>query len=121
MVISDFKRKLLSGNVSKTQECIFIFFVTMLCMIVFISSDVFLPFLPEMTKYFKTSHALSQMSLTIFMVGLSCAQIPHGLLSDRFGRKPILMIMLPIFLISTLGCIFSNSIEFLIFCDYFIY
>lgn len=88
-------------------------------MIVFISTDVFLPYLPLMTDYFKTSHSMSQMSLTVFMIGLSCSQIPHGLLSDRFGRKTILNIMLPVFLIATIGCIFAWNIEFLIFCRLF--
>ena len=119
MNIAEFKKNLLQDKISSAQEWFFIISVSLLCMIVFISSDVFLPFLPEMTKYFNTSMSLSQMSLTAFIVGLSLGQIPHGLLSDRFGRKSILNLMIPMFLLATLGCIFSKNIEFFIICRFF--
>lgn len=115
----EFKRKILNGQLSGLQEWFFVISVSLLCMTVFISSDVFLPFLPEMTSYFNTSKNLTQMSLTVFMVGLAIAQIPHGLLSDRFGRKTILNITIPLFLLSTLGCISAKNIEFFILCRFF--
>ena len=119
MNIAEFKKNLLQDKISSAQEWFFIISVSLLCMIVFISSDVFLPFLPEMTKYFNTSMSLSQMSLTAFIIGLSLGQIPHGLLSDRFGRKSVLNLMIPMFLLATLGCIFSKHIEFFIICRFF--
>ena len=114
MIGSSYKATLLSGQVSQKQELIFTIFVSMLCATVYLASDVFLPSLPEMTHYFHTSASIAQITLTIFMIGLASSQIMHGLLSDRFGRKTILKITIPFFLIATIGCIFAQNIETLI-------
>lgn len=119
MIGIDFRRRLLSGQISNKEEHLFTFFVSLLCMTVYLASDIFLPSLPEMTEYFRISIAAGQSVISIFMVGLSSSQILHGLLADRFGKKTILLIVLPIFLLSTLGCILSPSIHTLVICRLF--
>jgi DHA1 family bicyclomycin/chloramphenicol resistance-like MFS transporter len=111
-----FQKKLLNAEVTKVEENIFIFFVSLLCMTVYIASDVFLPSLPEMTSYFNTTPAIAQITISIFLIGLASSQIFHGLMADKFGKKTILVMVLPIFLLATIGCILSSNIHFLIAC-----
>lgn len=110
-----FQKKLLSSDITKFEEHIFTFFVSLLCMTAYMASDVFLPALPEMTAYFNTTPAQAQMTVSIYLIGLASAQILHGRMADRFGKKNVLMSALPIFLASTLGCILSQDIHILIF------
>ena len=90
---SKFKERLLQGNISKLEEHLFTFLISLLCMIVYVASDVFLPSLPEMISYYKISIALGQMVLSVFMIGLASTQILHGVLADRFGKKNILRLL----------------------------
>ena len=119
MIGASFRKRLLAGDISTAEEHLFTFFVSLLCMIVYIASDVFLPSLPEMSFYFKTTLALSQSVISIYMIGLSSTQIIHGLLADRFGKKNMLLIVLPIFLGTTLGCILAPTLHVLVLCRFF--
>ena len=73
--------------------------------------DMYLPTLPEMTGYFRTSSAMVQLGLTTSMAGLAAGQIVFGPLSDRYGRRKPLIIAMSLFLISTVGCIFARNIS----------
>ena len=73
-------------------------------------TDFYLPVLPEMADYFKTSPALVSMSLTTGMIGLAGGQIFIGPLTDKFGRKGILLGSMLLFAIASALCIFSTSI-----------
>lgn len=54
-------------------------------------TDFYLPVLPEMTGYFHTTPALASMSLTAGMIGLAAGQLFIGPLTDKYGRKRILV------------------------------
>lgn len=53
--------------------------------------DMYLPALPEMTHVFNTSAAVIQLGLTFCMVGLAVGQVVLGPISDKFGRKSVLI------------------------------
>lgn len=110
----DFRQRLVLGQITMAEEYLFTFFVSLLCMTVYVASDVFLPSLPEMTEYFSTTASMSQNAISIFLIGLAGSQIFHGLMADKFGKKKVLIIVLPIFLLCTMGCLFSSGIEMLI-------
>lgn len=74
-------------------------------------TDFYLPALPSLTEYFSASPALIQMSLTMSMLGLACGQLIVGPVSDKYGRKKLLVGSLVIFLITTLLCLFAPSIH----------
>lgn len=114
MLGSQFKTRLLKGDISSFQEHVFTFFVSLLCATVYIASDVFLPSLPEIAKDYQTTPNIAQQTITVFVLGLSATQILHGLLADRFGKRNILLLVLPVFLLATIGCIFAPSIQILI-------
>lgn len=89
------------------------FLVTMSAFGSFVN-DLFVPALPEMVRYFHTTRSTVQLGLTFGMIGLGVGQVILGPLSDRFGRKPVLMTTLMIFLIGAVCSIWSATIhEFL--------
>ena len=78
--------------------------------------NMFLPSLPSMAEYFETEYRIMQLSVALFLGTTAVLQVIIGPLSDRFGRRPVLMGGLGIFLIATLGFLFaSNAFVFLTF------
>lgn len=73
-------------------------------------TDFYLPVLPEMTGYFHTTPALASMSLTAGMIGLAAGQLFIGPLTDKYGRKRILVGSMLLFVVTSLLCIFSGDI-----------
>lgn len=74
-------------------------------------NDMYLPTLPEMVKAFQTSRSTVQLGLTFGMIGLGVGELILGPLSDRFGRKPILIIALVIFSIGAMCSVWSKTIQ----------
>ncbi len=78
--------------------------------------NMFLPSLPAMTEYFHADYRVTQLSVALYLGFVAVLQVFIGPLSDRFGRRPILLYGMAVFLIATVGCIFAPSIEvFLVF------
>lgn len=73
-------------------------------------TDFYLPVLPEMTTFFKTSPALASLSLTTGMIGLAAGQVFIGPLTDKYGRKRILVASMFMFAIASILCILSPDI-----------
>lgn len=79
-------------------------------------TDFYLPALPALGSYFTTSASMVQLTLTVSMIGLAIGQLFIGPLSDRYGRKMPLIVSLILFILSTVGCLGSNTIgQFLVF------
>lgn len=73
-------------------------------------TDFYLPVLPEMADFFNTSPALASMSLTAGMIGLAAGQVFIGPLTDKLGRKRILIGSMILFAVASLLCILSTDI-----------
>lgn len=71
--------------------------------------NVFLPALPQMTEYFGTEYRVMQLSVAIYLAVNAVLQLIVGPLSDRFGRRPVLIGGILIFLVATLGAIHAPS------------
>ena len=84
-----------------------------------LSTDMYLPSLPAIGAAFGASTSKAQLSLSLFLAGFAVGQIIYGPLSDRRGRKPVLLGGLFIFLIASFASAFSTSIEFLIIARFF--
>ena len=76
-----------------------------------LSIDMYLPSLPAIAADLDTHVAAVQKTITIFLIGFSLGMLVYGPLSDRYGRKKLLMTGMTIYVISTLGCIFAKEIE----------
>jgi DHA1 family bicyclomycin/chloramphenicol resistance-like MFS transporter len=79
--------------------------------ILFATIDIYVPSLPDMQKFFKTSENMMQWTLAINLLGGAITGLFFGPLGDHFGRKKIIQINLVLYLIGTLVCIFSPKIE----------
>jgi len=75
-----------------------------------LAMNIFLPSLPGMTAYFDTEYRLIQLSVALYLAVNAGLQIIMGPVSDRLGRRPVILGGLGIFLIATLGCIFAPNI-----------
>ena len=73
-------------------------------------TDFYLPFLPEMSRSFHTSPSAVSTSLTAGMVGLAVGQILIGPLSDKYGRKRLLVLSMLLFAVTSLCCVLSPTI-----------
>jgi len=79
-----------------------------------LATDMYLPALPGLTDAFATSAGRVQLTLSLFLAGFALAQIIYGPLSDRFGRKPVLLCGLSLFVLASIACALAESIEMLI-------
>ncbi len=71
----------------------------------------FLPSLPRMTIYFNTEYSVMQLSVSLYLAATAVLQLIIGPLSDRYGRRPVVLVCLVIFILATLGCLFATTIE----------
>jgi MFS transporter, DHA1 family, multidrug resistance protein len=76
-----------------------------------LSMNIFLPSLPAMTEYFETDYRLMQLSVALYLGVNAVLQVIIGPISDRFGRRPVLLWGIALFLVATVGCILAQSVE----------
>lgn len=82
-------------------------------------NDMFTPSLPSMTRWFDCSASTVQLGLTMGMIGLGLGQILLGPVSFKYGRKPVLVGSIVLFIIAAVISIFSPTIEFFLICRIF--
>ncbi len=87
----------------------FLLYLAGLSMLGFLATDMYLPAFGAMQQDLATSPGLIGASLSLFLAGFACAQIFWGPLSDRIGRKPVLLMGLGLFLIGCLGMLWVRS------------
>jgi len=79
-----------------------------------ISTDLYLPSLPSLARYFAVGVDDIQLTLSVFLVGLATAQLVYGPLSDRFGRRPVLLVGLAIYVVASFACMLAPSVPVLV-------
>ncbi len=77
--------------------------------------DAYLPALQEIATEFDVSIAVVQQTLTAYILPFALMTLWHGAISDSFGRKNIILIMMALFAGGTLCCAFSWNIESMLF------
>ncbi len=82
-------------------------------------TDMYLPVLPQMADIFRCSASTAQFGLTMSLVGLAVGQLFFGPLSDKYGRKPLLLASLFLFVVSTVIILFSPTMEWFNICRLF--
>ena len=76
-----------------------------------VTTDLYLPALPTLKAQLLASMAQSQLTLTALLLAFGCSQLVWGPLSDRWGRRPILLLGLTAYVAAALGCALAQSLE----------
>lgn len=79
-----------------------------------LSIDTYLPSLPLIAHDLGADEASVQITIGIFLAGLCVGMLFYGPLSDRYGRRPLLLGGMTLYLLATVGCMVSGSVEQLI-------
>ena len=79
-----------------------------------VTTDLYLPALPAIAEGFGATMAQAQYTLSALLLAFGVSQLIWGPLSDRFGRKPILLMGLSLYTAAAVGAASSDGIELLI-------
>jgi DHA1 family bicyclomycin/chloramphenicol resistance-like MFS transporter len=79
-----------------------------------LTTDMYLPSLPDIAQQLDASTAQVQFTISSYLLGFAVGQILYGPISDRHGRKPVLLAAIALYCVASLACAFSSSIEMLI-------
>ncbi|MCB5174861.1 multidrug effflux MFS transporter [Microvirga lenta] len=79
-----------------------------------LSTDMYLPSLPAIAASFGATTGQAQLTLSAFLFGFAAGQFFYGPISDRIGRKPVLLFGLGLFTLASLVCALASSIEMLV-------
>ena len=79
-----------------------------------ITTDLYLPALPGLTQELGASMAGAQLTLTALLLAFGASQLFWGPLSDRLGRRPVLLMGMSAYVLASLGSAFSPSMDLLI-------
>lgn len=89
-------------------------FLTSLMAVGHVSNNMYTPSMPSMAEYFATDAATVQLTMSVYLVAFAVAQLVYGPLSDRFGRRPILIAGLILYVVASATAAFADSIGTLI-------
>ncbi len=76
--------------------------------------NIFIPSMPGLQAHFGVSYGVVQFTLTLYLLGMAICQLFYGPLSDRFGRRPMVLVALAIFVAASLMAALATSIHVLI-------
>jgi DHA1 family bicyclomycin/chloramphenicol resistance-like MFS transporter len=79
-----------------------------------LSTDMYLPSLPAIAQEFGATTGQAQLTLSAFLFGFAAGQFFYGPVSDRVGRKPVLLFGLGLFTLASLVCALAPSIEIMV-------
>src|SRR6476661_4744653 len=79
-----------------------------------LTTDMYLPSLPDIARQLDASTAQVQFTISAYLIGFAVGQIFYGPVSDRHGRKPVLLAAIALYCLASLACALSTSIEMLI-------
>lgn len=79
-----------------------------------LTTDMYLPSLPDIAWQLDASTPQVQFTISAYLIGFAIGQIFYGPVSDRHGRKPVLLAAIALYCVASLVCALSTSIEMLI-------
>jgi MFS transporter, DHA1 family, multidrug resistance protein len=81
-----------------------------------LSLNIFLPSLPLMAEDFGVPYPAMQLSVSLYLAATAVLQIFIGPISDRYGRRPVMLVATAIFTLATLGAILAPGFEVFMLC-----
>lgn len=112
-----------ANTVSETRSIVrlppfaeFVAMVAVMMTLTALSIDIMLPVLPEIGAAMGVEAGNDrQLIVIVYVLAFALGQIVYGSLSDRFGRKPVLLAGFGIYLAGSVAAVFAQSFEFLLF------
>ena len=98
-------------KLSKRARLFLIVFLGVMSAMAPLSTDMYLPALPVMSQEFGISASLTQLTLTMTMLGMAFGQMLMGPVSDRYGRRVPLLLGMILFTVATTGCFLAQDIK----------
>jgi MFS transporter, DHA1 family, multidrug resistance protein len=102
------------GNTGNATSRIMLLLLVAMTGVAPISLYMLVPALPVLATNFGRDISIAQMTVSLYMVGIACSQIIMGPLSDRFGRRPVLLAGLGLMVAASAACIFAETLPQLI-------
>lgn len=99
---------------TKEQEWAYIIFLALIAATPPISTDMYLAAIPRIADSWNVGEPVVSLSLILWFVSFSMALLLFGPISDKYGRKPILLSGMALFVLSTFLCAFARNVEQLI-------
>jgi DHA1 family bicyclomycin/chloramphenicol resistance-like MFS transporter len=96
------------------QHGLIVFILSLLLGLQPLTTDLYLPALPALTEGFAAPMVQAQLTLTALLLAFGSSQLIWGPLSDRFGRRPVLLVGLAAYVLASVGCVLSPSMHLLI-------
>jgi len=79
-----------------------------------LSIDMYLPALPVIESELKASVGDIQLTLSAFMIAFGVGQIFYGPAGDRFGRRPVILVGIAVYVLASIGCAFAAAADQLV-------
>jgi len=96
----------------------FIAFMSVMCALSPFAMAFIVPAFPDMATEFNKSVSEIQFLISVFLIGLGVAQPVHGMLADRYGRRPVLLAGFGIFIVASIASVLTTSWIALIICRF---
>src|SRR6185295_3964190 len=93
-----------------TNRRLFLLIITLISVTPLLSSDIYLPAFLSIAREMDETPLRVQLTLSCYLLSLSVFQIIYGLLSDRFGRKALLVPGLALYVLGSLGCALAPTL-----------
>jgi DHA1 family bicyclomycin/chloramphenicol resistance-like MFS transporter len=103
----------------KPNTVSFIVLLGVLAALLPLSIDMGLPAFPAIGTSLNASPAAIRLTLSLFMLGYATSQLLFDPLSDRYGRKPVLLVGCGLFVFASVGCAIVSSINALVAWSFF--
>lgn len=80
-----------------------------------VAMNVFLPSLPGLAAHFNTDYGVAQLAVSGYLAATAALQLIIGPMSDRYGRRPVMLAAMGLFIAATIGCLLAPTIEVFLF------
>lgn len=97
-----------------SQERWLIFLALLIIIVTPFAADSYTSSMPAITRALGTTTDLMQLTMTLYLFGASLSQLVYGPLSDRYGRRPIILYGLMITVAGSISCAAAGSLTFLL-------
>ncbi len=90
------------------------FTVALFAMLAPFSIDTYLPSFPDIAKEFAASPVALQQTLSLYLLAFAAMMLVYGPISDAFGRKPVVLVSVVVYVVTSIGCALATNIHWLL-------